>query len=215
MASTTQIYYLERLKLFETEKPYMVTFDLPPGLGPKTNHAYAPSQVSVCDAQSQKDEFSLDIHGFQFHDWVTNLQRSEDFDSTELVKSKYYPETVAHMMRTFPDALEIHVLTHLVRWTLPFLPSCCRPISSNSKRAWQRRKRDESFLGVAVKEPDFYNPIVYAHTGWYHTVGIYLEMQSLINPLLPDFTPLGAAVAIESLLQRNPHLRGRKYDMIK
>lgn len=121
MASTTQIYYLERLKLFETEKPYMVTFDLPPGVGLKTNHVYVPHQVSVCDAQSQKDEFSLDIHGFQFHTWETSLQGSEDFDNSELVKSKYYPETVAHMERIFPNALEIHALTHLVSRTLQVL----------------------------------------------------------------------------------------------
>lgn len=121
MASTTQIYYLERLKLFETEKPYMVTFDLPPGVGLKTNHVYVPHQVSVCDAQSQKDQFSLDIHGFQFHTWETSLQGSEDFDNSELVKSKYYPETVAHMERIFPDALEIHALTHLVSRTLQVL----------------------------------------------------------------------------------------------
>ncbi|TPX18481.1 uncharacterized protein E0L32_011594 [Thyridium curvatum] len=82
MGFEAKVYYLERLKLYETEKPYMVAFELPVNTGSTTNHSYAPFQVHMTDAQSIKDSFSLDVHGFQFEQWPTDL-KPEDFDDDD------------------------------------------------------------------------------------------------------------------------------------
>lgn len=79
MALTTEVYYLERLTLYETQKPYMLTFDLPAGVGKHTIHSYAPCTMKVCDAQPRRTEFSLDTHGVQFEEWETSFT-SEGFD---------------------------------------------------------------------------------------------------------------------------------------
>lgn len=118
MALTTKIYYLERLELYETEKPYMLAFTPPGTVIPKTNHFYVPYEVPVSDAQPWKHKFSLDVHGFQFNEWATDLS-ADDFDDDDVVKSKYYPEIVEHMWRQFPESSQIHVLTHLVSLPAP------------------------------------------------------------------------------------------------
>ncbi|EFR04155.1 hypothetical protein MGYG_07162 [Nannizzia gypsea CBS 118893] len=168
MTFAAKIHYLQRLKLYESQKPYMITFDIPEKVGKKTNHSYIPCDVHITNAQQCKEKFTLDSHGFQFEDWPTNLV-SENFDDDNLVKNRYYGEVVARMEQLFPDALEIRALTYL------------------------RRKRNETFLKVASAEPKSINPIIYAHT---------------------DFTPKGAATAIEPLLRAHEYLRGHRYDML-
>lgn len=39
MGFEAKVYYLERLKLYETEKPYMVAFEMPANAGSTTNHS--------------------------------------------------------------------------------------------------------------------------------------------------------------------------------
>ncbi len=166
MALTTEVYYLERLRLYETQKPYMLTFDLPTGVGKHTNHSYAPHRVKVCDAQPRRTEFFLDTHGFQFEEWETSFS-SEDFDDDEIVTSKYYPDIKNRVQELFPNALEVHVLAHLVRTQLDSHRAmyCAVSVLVGLVDKKKRRKRDKAFLKTAETEPPFPNPIVYAHTG--------------------------------------------------
>lgn len=108
------VYYLERLSLYENEKPYMTTFD-PADLGGKmTNHQFKPKNVAIHDAQRLKTEFKLDTHGFAFHKWSMKLQ-SEDFDDEQKVLDIYYPEIRQRLIGILPDPVEILLLTNLVR----------------------------------------------------------------------------------------------------
>ena len=113
MSIITRIDYLDRLDLYQTEKPYMTTFEIPPEVGSATNHRYVSHKAEVFDAKKKEEAFSLDVHGFEFHTWPTQLQ-SEDFENDATIESRYYPEVLARMKGIFPTAFELHVLAHLV-----------------------------------------------------------------------------------------------------
>ncbi|TAQ88908.1 hypothetical protein B7494_g2748 [Chlorociboria aeruginascens] len=133
------IYYLRRLELYKLEKPYMLTFD-PSGLGgERTNHDFIRTTVKLHNAQSCRENFNLDVHGFAIREWPTGLD-SSDFDDDEIIKQKYYPEIISRLKILRPDAKEILVLNHL------------------------RRKRPLKFTQRITEEPAFEGPVVYAHT---------------------------------------------------
>ncbi|KAF7670920.1 hypothetical protein GT037_011048 [Alternaria burnsii] len=170
MMVNANIEYLSRLDLYETEKPYMTAFEIPSDVGSMTNHEYSAHMVEVQDARDNKASFSLDVHGFKFCDWPTKY-RSADFEDEDLIESKYYQEVLQQMTQGFPDAMEIHIVSHL------------------------RRKRNEV---KATSEPGpgtskHANTITYAHT---------------------DFSPDGAKIAVEHIVEKHAHLRGRRFEVI-
>lgn len=162
------VCYLERLALYETEKPYMTIFD-PSDLGGKmTNHKFKPKDVVIYDAQPERRTFELDIHGFEFHRWHTELH-SEDFDDEQKVLNVYYPEMRQKLVDILPKPVEVLLLTHL------------------------RRKRRPDFPRPPNEEFKFKNPVVFAHT---------------------DFTPYGAAVAVERQIRDRPDLQNLRYEIL-
>ncbi|KAI1194880.1 hypothetical protein F5X97DRAFT_309774, partial [Nemania serpens] len=166
----TKIFYLARLDRYKTDKPFMHTFDLPPGVGEKTNHEYISQESSVTDVRGQEKEFSLDVHGFQFCNWPTSLS-PPDFDDNDSVKNRYYTEIRQHILGTFSNTTEVIVLNHL------------------------KRKRDKQFRQIATTEPDYPNPIVFAHA---------------------DFSPGHAEQIVKRLLETKDreHLRGLSFDFV-
>jgi hypothetical protein len=124
MSVRTHVDYLARSELYQTEKPYMTTFEIPPEVGSATNHRYISREAEIVDAKSIKESFSLDVQGFAFFTWPTQLQ-SEDFEDDAIIKACYYPEVLARMKTIFPTAFEIHVLAHLVRSTPSYCSTCC------------------------------------------------------------------------------------------
>ncbi|KAI4214461.1 MAG: hypothetical protein LQ351_002878 [Letrouitia transgressa] len=103
MTVVTNIEYLDRLELYQTEKPYVTTFEIPESVGKSTNHCYVSHEAEIQNAKQIKGDFSLDVHGFEFHDWPTKLQ-SADFENLDLITSSYYSEILQQMERAFPRA---------------------------------------------------------------------------------------------------------------
>jgi len=111
---TATVWYLERLDLYKDEKPYMITFD-PTGFGgQKTNHKYSQHEVLMTDVRGREGDFTLAKQGFQFLKWSTALV-FQDFDDENVIRERYYPEIVEQVQNVFPDAVEVSVLTHLLR----------------------------------------------------------------------------------------------------
>jgi hypothetical protein len=113
MAVLADIEYLSRLDLYRTEKPYMTTFKIPDSVGRSTNHKYTTHKAWIQDAKSNREAFSLDIHGFEFRDWATKFQNA-DFEDEDTITSSYYSELLDQMERAFPHAQKIFILSHLV-----------------------------------------------------------------------------------------------------
>lgn len=111
----TQIYYLDRLPLYKKEKPYMITFDVSEFPLAKTNHNYVQHNIIASDVRPDMKLFSLGENGFEFGNWQTSLQNAE-FDDDETVRNRYYPEIECLMRNRFPDAKNVHIMAHLVRW---------------------------------------------------------------------------------------------------
>lgn len=107
------VWYLERLDLYHVEKPYMITFDASGFGGAKTNHKYSLHEVPMTDVRGMEDQFTLDKQGFQFLNWKTSLNL-QDFSDEQKIRSQYYPEIVQQLKEVFPEAVHIHVMTHLV-----------------------------------------------------------------------------------------------------
>ena len=65
--SKAEVFYLERLPLYEHTKPYFLSLpgDALPQL-PQSNQCHEAHTVEVCDARGHEYEFSLDVNGFEF-----------------------------------------------------------------------------------------------------------------------------------------------------
>jgi hypothetical protein len=107
------MWFLSRLDLYKSTKPYMITFDTTDFPGPKTNHEYAKHSVMVNDARPSMRSWSLGTHGFEFRDWSSGLV-GDMFDDDELVEKLYYPEVIRHARAAFPQFERVHVFAHLV-----------------------------------------------------------------------------------------------------
>jgi len=113
MSVLASIEYLSRLDLYQTEKPYMTTFEIPGHVGRTTNHQYTPHEARIQDVRDTKALFSLGVHGFEYRDWPAKLHEV-DFDDPASIESCYYPQVLLQMRQAFPDAKEILILSHLV-----------------------------------------------------------------------------------------------------
>ncbi|KAF2685914.1 hypothetical protein K458DRAFT_336800 [Lentithecium fluviatile CBS 122367] len=114
MNVSTDIQYLSRLELYQTEKPYMTTFEIPEIIGSTTNHRYTSTKANIQDAKNAKSLFSLHVNGFEFRDWPMEFQNT-DFDDEAFIESCYYPVVLQQMKQAFPEAVEIFILSHLRR----------------------------------------------------------------------------------------------------
>jgi len=159
-AVKAKVKFLARLQRYKEEKPYKITVDLDLN-GPLTNHEYIVREVEIHDAQSYRDRFSLDIHGFQFHDWKTRMT-SDGFDSSEVVKSKYFEELHELIREIRPGSAEIHFLGYKRRRSTPH--------------------GQEAHLGH-----DILNPVQYAHSD-FTPDGAIARLKSilLVNPRLEE-----------------------------
>jgi hypothetical protein len=212
-AVKAKVKFLARLERYKEEKPYKFAVDLDLN-GPLTNHEYIVREVEIHDAQSYRDRFSLDIHGFQFHDWKTRMT-SDGFDSSEVVKSKYFEELHELIREIRPGSAEIHFLGYKV--SLSFsrcceVSSCRTDVVAISQRRRSTPHGQEAHLGH-----DILNPVQYAHSGQLaHScrfARIFLCHFHLLNSI--DFTPDGAIARLKSILLVNPRLEEKRYEFLK
>lgn len=113
METETKIYYLKRLQLYKEEKPYMLTFELPEDVGESTNHVYEEVKIKATDAHPNIGQFSLDVNGFQFETWPTDLLPA-DFDNDDIIKSRYYPQLISRIREAFPNVIDVMPIGHTV-----------------------------------------------------------------------------------------------------
>lgn len=111
--SSATIWYLERSDLYKVEKPYQTTFDTAALGGPTDNLRFVDVEISVQDAQDDRERFSIDTHGFQFCRWPTSLFLHE-FESDESLRSSYYLEIKQYVQQIRSGATHIQVMSHTV-----------------------------------------------------------------------------------------------------
>ncbi|KAF3107967.1 hypothetical protein TWF569_005566 [Orbilia oligospora] len=163
------IWYLSRLELYRKQKPFMVTFDTSTFEGSKkTNHLYESYPTRIVDMRAHMGQYKLNLHGFEVCHWDTPLV-SNDFDDENILREKYYPEIASQLQKHLAGVSTVHIFQHL------------------------RRKTPKGFMKALEKEPDYHQPIIYAHA---------------------DFSTRGAEVQVESFFRENEHLRGRRWEII-
>jgi hypothetical protein len=109
---STQITYIARNPLYETEKPYALAFPVPDTIEGvrSTNHTFDRQQMVIRDARSCPPH-RLDISGFTFVHWPTSLQ-PEDFESSQMVRDQYFPEVEKLLLENLPEYTEIVYMDH-------------------------------------------------------------------------------------------------------
>ncbi|KAF3141491.1 hypothetical protein TWF594_006045 [Orbilia oligospora] len=163
------IWYLSRLELYRKQKPFMVTFDTSTFEGSKkTNHLYESYPTRIVDMRAHMGQYKLNLHGFEVCHWDAPLV-SNDFDDENILREKYYPEIASQLQKHLAGVSTVHIFQHL------------------------RRKTPKGFMKALEKEPDYHQPIIYAHA---------------------DFSTRGAEVQVESFFRENEHLRGRRWEII-
>ncbi|KAK0636138.1 hypothetical protein B0T17DRAFT_587397 [Bombardia bombarda] len=102
---TVQLSYIQWLDIFETEKPYEVISEVPPGLAPSNFSCSAAAPEVIHDIRGHEDSFNLEDHGFQV--W-TNTLAVTAFDK-ETVENKYLPSIGALLKEVFGPRTEAFV----------------------------------------------------------------------------------------------------------
>ena len=96
MASKTivaDLRYLKRQKLYETEKPFQMFFEIPedePDQRPD-NLEFEETKHVIHDIRPQMDQYSLDDHGFKIMSHTTSMS-VESFSDRQTVEAIYLPE---------------------------------------------------------------------------------------------------------------------------
>lgn len=112
-AVLTHTHYLQRDKLYATEKPYSLRFTPPQGF-PRANIRLEKRHIKIRDIRElPKPSFSED--GCTLLDLQTEMEY-HDFDDEEKVKEVYLKE-VANCLKAFLSAQHIQIFEHTVRHT--------------------------------------------------------------------------------------------------
>ncbi|KAI1378292.1 methyltransferase CmcJ [Hypoxylon crocopeplum] len=98
-----EVRYLDRLELYETEKPYEVTF-LPvnvtqPGAR-RSNLSLTTWPVELRDFSTNRHSFSTDVQGFELDELPTSLS-ALDLKDLDIVESRYHPEATAYLQHKY------------------------------------------------------------------------------------------------------------------
>jgi tricorn protease-like protein len=122
---TGTLWYLDRLPIYQTTKPYIVNLPrsaLPPGK--RTNQVCsAYDGIRIRDIRTDAVNFSLDHHGFMLFVGLETSLRYEDFrDPTKV--SDIYCKEVMGVLERMTGAETSRVLQNVVRelnsnWLLP------------------------------------------------------------------------------------------------
>ncbi|KAK4172754.1 hypothetical protein QBC36DRAFT_196266 [Triangularia setosa] len=83
--------FLQWQALYSKQKPYEVFLPAESFQNkiPRSNLVFEPHSVRVHDVRTQRDEYTLDTHGFQF---IRHITMVEDFKDRTVVQQSYIPE---------------------------------------------------------------------------------------------------------------------------
>jgi hypothetical protein len=102
--------YLEPM----TDKPRSLEFEPPPGV-PRTTAVYREHTVAIRDLRPVAAFVSLEREGFQL---VTAPSEVSDFHDEEIVRTRYYAETVS-LLEDLTGADRVVVFDHTIRRRIP------------------------------------------------------------------------------------------------
>ncbi|KAI1453387.1 hypothetical protein F4805DRAFT_443620 [Annulohypoxylon moriforme] len=80
----------------------------------KNERPHIPQQVTIHDVTGEEEKYALDSHGFQFLRHESKVKSLEEFQDEEIVKSKYYPESV-RLLEEITGASIIFIFDHKTR----------------------------------------------------------------------------------------------------
>uniref|UniRef100_A0A8H7N3S2 Uncharacterized protein n=1 Tax=Bionectria ochroleuca TaxID=29856 RepID=A0A8H7N3S2_BIOOC len=87
----SQMAFLKRDTLWESEKPYKLGYEPIGDAIPRTNHKYVVQPVDVSDVRQAHQKFTLDRNGFEYHHLRSEL-KYEDFFDNDKIASVYLKE---------------------------------------------------------------------------------------------------------------------------
>ena len=119
MSITTDIYHLQEIPKYATEKPYTMRY-VPEGELAITNIEREKHAVAVQDIRNAKANFTLDRNGFMVSRLPVDAMAYEDYDSQEKIVKVYLPELEAILLEQFPGST-IDFVSYLVRTSQPVL----------------------------------------------------------------------------------------------
>ncbi|KPI37285.1 uncharacterized protein AB675_1585 [Cyphellophora attinorum] len=106
--------FLQRIDLYETEKPYTLQYFPDDESFPRTNCATARrSKIKLRDLRAHEKEPTIDTEGFEILQLDSAMQYA-DFGSTETIQHKYYPE-IKTLLQAHFQPQRIEILEHNIR----------------------------------------------------------------------------------------------------
>lgn len=127
----TSICCLDKIELYEREKPYEMRFN-PPGDFPRKNLQISKHEnILVEDIRGHEKDLSFEKNGFTVMELDTPLG-AEDFDDREIIISQYLPK-VAESLKHCLGATRVQVHDYLVRKSHESFP-----ISTGQPYDWEQ-----------------------------------------------------------------------------
>ncbi|KAG9251653.1 uncharacterized protein F5Z01DRAFT_728411 [Emericellopsis atlantica] len=109
-----EIGYLDRLKLYEEEKPYIVTFLLSNTPGAKhSNLSISYHPVNIRDIRHSTQTFTTGTHGFELVKFPTSAT-TEELRNQGAIRDLYFPEAEQYLKEKF-DAEYVYFFDATVR----------------------------------------------------------------------------------------------------
>ena len=102
MSITTEIYHLQELPRYVSEKPYTMRY-IPEGGTAVSNVLREKHKLAVKDIRNSKHEYTLDRNGFMISQLPTSLDYAT-FDSQEAIEEAYFPQLETILLGLFPGS---------------------------------------------------------------------------------------------------------------
>ena len=108
---TTTMNFMERLALYDEEKPFLLTFE-PPEDFPRTNVKLGKHNLTITDIRGLENDFSIEKNGFSVMPIASRLLY-DDFNDDESIKKVYLKELANHVKELL-GASKVQVFEHIV-----------------------------------------------------------------------------------------------------
>lgn len=108
-----KLKYLDRLALYSVEKPYQCTIPIWHISGvSQSNISTSEHDVTIDDISDHRDEFSVDVQGFEVQPFPTQLT-NQDLASDEIIETRYLEECEHFLKQSFAAA-EVYIFDYVV-----------------------------------------------------------------------------------------------------
>jgi hypothetical protein len=102
MGMSTEIYHLQELPRYASEKPYTMRYVPDNGVA-VSNVEREKHSVEVIDMRGSESEYRLEKNGFTISKLVAKMSY-EDYDDHEKITNVYMPELEAKLLEYFPGS---------------------------------------------------------------------------------------------------------------